>query len=82
MVHVDIEVPVMGKIYEFNLNENVKILSVIEEIVHVIARMEKRNWKGQVEQLLLCNCTTQNILPNDKTLSECNVKDGVWLMLV
>lgn len=82
MVHVDIEVPIIGRTYEFNLNENVKILSVVEEIVHVIAQMEKRNWEGNMEQLLLCNCSTQNILPKDKTLSECNVLDGVWLMLV
>lgn len=82
MIHVDVEVPILDKTYECSLNENVKTKTVIVEIAHVIAQNEQRSWQESKERLLLCNCSNGNILPQEKTLYECNVQDGCHLMLV
>lgn len=82
MIHVDIVVPSIDKTYEFTLNENIKLLYVIEEIAYVIAQNEQRSWVGEMGDLLLCNCSSGMVLPRERTLHECHVMDGNELLLI
>lgn len=82
MLHVEIEVPALDKKYEFSLNENVTVKNVIEEVAAVIGQHEQRSWSREESPLLLCSCTSLRILPEGKTLYECQVQPGSRLMLI
>lgn len=82
MLHVDVNVPAVNKNYEFSLNENIKIKSVIEEIAFVISQHEGRSWAEDTDRLELCNISNGHLLPKGKTLYDCKVQAGNKLMLL
>lgn len=53
MIIVEIEVPVMGKRYDFQIDESVPLCEVKEEIVEMICRKEQCLLRGDPGRLLL-----------------------------
>lgn len=82
MLHVEIEVPALDRKYEFSLNENVKIKEIVEEVAAVVGQHEQKSWRENGNPFLLCNCSTSRILPDGKTLYECQIQPGSRLMLI
>ena len=82
MILVDIYVPSMNQGYDFRLEQNAVISSVIDELVEVISQKEKCSLIGDQEKLSLCSYERQTILPKKNTLAECGIHTGSKLMLV
>lgn len=82
MVLVDVIVPSVNKVYDFQLSENAQISTVIEEICEMISQKERVSIAGNVTDLLLCDKDTNCILENNKTLAECNVATGHSLIFI
>ena len=82
MIHVDVRIPALDETLEFSLNETIKIALIIEEIAFVIEQNKQRRWNDSIDNLLLCNCSNQVILPREKSLYECNVTNGSKLLLL
>lgn len=82
MLHVEIKVPALDKKYEFSLNENVTVKNVIEEVAAVIGQHEQKSWSQGEAPLVLCSCSGLGILPEGKTLYECQIQPGSQLMLI
>ncbi len=82
MLHVDVNIPVISKSYEFSLNEHTTISTLIEEIANVISQKEQREWTRGEEKLILCNLSDGHMLPEGKTLHQCQVLPGSRLMLL
>ena len=82
MVLVDIFVPSVDKVYDFQLSENTLISIVIEEISEMIGQKERLGVVGDVHGLQLCDKERQCILPQNRTLSECGITTGKSLILV
>ena len=82
MVVVDIFVPAIDKVYNFSLNENVRIDAVITEITDMIEQKEKMSYTGDQKQLRLFDKKTGQALPVGNTLSECYITSGKYLILV
>lgn len=82
MLHVEIEVPALEKRYEFGLNENMKIRVIIEEVAAIIGQHEEKKWDLNDSPLILCCCGTGQILPEGRTLYECQVQPGSRLLLL
>ena len=82
MIMVDVYVPVLDKEYDFCLNPDVKISTVIEEISEMIARKEHSQIMGNVEELILCDREEGRILNRAGTLGVCRIQTGRRLMLV
>lgn len=82
MIMVDVYVPVFHKEYDFCLNPDVKIDTVIEEISEMIARKEHSQIVGNAGELMLCDRKEGRILDGTKTLGSCRIKTGSRLMLV
>lgn len=82
MVLVDVIVPSVNKVYDFQLSENAPISTVIEEICEMISQKERVSIAGSVTDLLLCNKDTNSILDSSKTLAECNVITGQSLIFI
>ncbi len=82
MIMVDVYVPVLDKEYDFCLNPDVKISTVIEEISEMIARKEHSQIAGNTEKMILCDREEGRILDGTKTLGVCRIQTGSRLMLV
>jgi hypothetical protein len=82
VILVDIYVPSVGNIYDFQLDENEKISAIIEEIMELISQKEHCNLIGDGDKLMLCSKDNKSILPNESTLNRENIKTGNRLLLV
>lgn len=82
MILVDIYVPSVNNVYDFQLDEQTKIGTLIEEVAELIEQKEQCKIVGRVEELMLCKQQEKIIFPWNKTLEECNVQTGNSLLLV
>lgn len=82
MILVDIYIPMIDRTADFHLEENVPVRSLVEEIGEMIAQITKSELEHSSSKLLLCDCLSMRILPENKTLTECGIKSGSRLLIV
>ena len=82
MILVDIYVPAVGNTYDFQLDEEEKIGTLIEEIGELIGQKERSRIVGDIGKLMLCFCKDKKILPKNSTLATSGVQNGDSLILV
>lgn len=82
MILVDIYVPSVENTYDFQLDENTPISTIIEEIGELIEQKEHCAIVGEMEKLLLCTRKDEKILSKGQTLDGCGIKTGDSLILV
>jgi hypothetical protein len=82
VILVDIYVPTVGNVYDFQLDENEKIRTIVEEIGELISQKEHCRLVGEMGNLMLCSMDNKSILPNDLTLYQVGIKTGNSLLLV
>ncbi|GFI19446.1 hypothetical protein IMSAGC009_04627 [Lachnospiraceae bacterium] len=82
MILVDVFVPSVNNVYDFQLDENTPVQRVIGEICELIGQKERCGLTGNAEELMLCSRNEKCILPGDCTLMACGVKTGNSLILV
>jgi hypothetical protein len=82
VILVDIYVPTVGNVYDFQLDENEKISTIIEEIGELISQKEHCRLIGEMNNLMLCSMDKKSILSNDLTLYQSGIKTGNSLLLV
>lgn len=82
MILVDIYVPSTEQEYDFRLDQNARVSSVIDELVELISQKERCTLMGEADKLVLCSREQQSVLPNHCTLAECNIRTGSKLILV
>lgn len=82
MILVDVYVPALNEIYDFNIDENTTVLSVVRELCEVICQHER--WPsivGSNDAMILSCLQLEQILPLHRSLSECGVEPGFRLIL-
>lgn len=82
MILVDIYVPAVGNVYDFQLEETEKAGTIIEEIAELIGQKEHCRIVGDVRNLMLCLKEKNEILPRELTLAEMGIRTGNSLILV
>lgn len=82
MILVDIYVPGVDKVYDFQLNENTPIATVVDEIAEMVGQKERSPLQGNASELLLCDKATGRILHGGDTLSGAGITTGRTLILV
>lgn len=82
MVLVDIFVPSVDKTYNFSLNENIAVHTIIDEIEEMIAQKEQTILRGESSAMELWLKETKSMLSREHTLAENGVKTGCFLILV
>ena len=82
MILVDIYVPSVDREYDFGLDEKARIAGIIEEVASMVSQKEQCDLKGSADALLLCSMQDKGILPREKTLEQCQIRNGSRLMLV
>lgn len=82
MILVDIYVPSVDKVYDFQLNEHTPISAVIEELSEMIGQKERSPLYGNASELMLCDKSSGRIMHKSDTLSSAGITTGRTLILV
>lgn len=82
MILVDIYVPAVGNVYDFQLDEEEKIGAIVEEIGELVGQKEHCQISGNIGELLLCSRENKQILPKNLTLSASGIHNGSSLILL
>ncbi len=82
MIIVDVNVFILDKLYDFELNEEAKVREVIEEIVHMVEQKEKTAFTGDIGDMVLVDNFRKDILNPDYTLAQQGIDSGWNLSLV
>lgn len=82
MILVDIYVPSVDQIYNFNLSEEISISAIVNEIIGMISQKEQTALNGNQNDMNLYSVRDKRILPRDNTLLDCSIMTGSYLMLV
>lgn len=82
MILVDVYIPSVDQNYNFRLNEEAEIQTVIREIASMVAQKEQTQLCGDNSELQLYNLKDKCVLPKKNTLSDCSVTSGTLLMLL
>lgn len=81
MIIVEIEIPIMGKKYDFQIDENAPIYEVKKEIVEVICRKEQCPLQGDLKKLLVLQQGGYEI-KQENSAQENGLRTGSRLILV
>lgn len=82
MIMVDIYFPVVDCTYSFKLDENVKVIYLIQEISEMMCKKYRSTLGKTATDFLLCTLEGKRILGNDMTLAASGVINGDCLMMV
>lgn len=82
MIIIDVEVPILGRVYDFKVNPKDKAGTVAEEMVRRIKEKEEGRQYKEEENFLLCLPETQEILNPAESLLSYAITDGTRLLLL
>lgn len=82
MIIVDVEVPSLERKYQFSVEEQVPVDTLIAELAEIICQKEQCVLKGELGELCLCSGEQKRILSRYATLAQQGVVNADWLMLV
>lgn len=82
MILVDVEAPVMGKTYDFQIDGGIPVNIVARQMRDMICMKEQCDYCGNEDSLTLWDIRGERLMPGDKTADECGIITGMSLMLV
>lgn len=82
MIIVDVYVPALDREYDFNLDQSVKVSTIIEEISEMIAHKEHSEIVGSMDRLMLFDRQEGKRIPGSATLASSGIRTGSKLILV
>lgn len=80
MIIVDIVVPIIDVTYDFSIDENTAIGTIVEDIVDLVMQKEGVDMDGAPEMQLF-SFSQRRALDSSKTLEECGIDTGDRLVL-
>lgn len=81
MILVDVYIPIIQKTYDFMLEETINVQTAIDEIVEMVCQKEGFASVNNTNGFNLFLCYSQQLLANNKSLSENGVVTGDRLIL-
>ncbi|MCI8667679.1 MAG: hypothetical protein HFG82_13610 [Dorea sp.] len=82
MIIIDVEVPLLDKKYDVQIDESIPVYEVKEEITDMICRKEQCVLVGKIERLLIWDMQSGKRLDEKLTAWESGLVTGSRLMLV
>lgn len=81
-MNVDVMLPSYGRTYEFELDGDKMICSIIEEIAELISQKEHCAFDSNTKELLLLHCESKKLLNSYQTLEQSGVSNSDTLILI
>ncbi|MDR2889438.1 MAG: EsaB/YukD family protein [Lachnospiraceae bacterium] len=82
MIMIDIAVPSLGKSFDFCLDDEKRVDSLLSELIQLITDQEDSILRGEVKELWLCEMEGGLILNRDRSLAEQGIASGAELLLI
>ena len=82
MIIVDVVVPSLERKYQFSLEEQMPVETLIAELAEIICQKEQCTLIGDTKELCLCSGEKKRILNRKATLSQQGVVNADWLLLI
>lgn len=82
MIIIEVEVPMMGKQYDFQIDENVPLSEVMEEAAEMICQKEQCPVQGDTRRMLMWNAQNHVQLLKEQTASENGLRTGSRILMV
>lgn len=82
MILVDIYIPSLGETHDFNLDENAKIISIVQEVSEMLAVRYKTSINKNPEEFVLCSVEGERMLNGNTTLAENGITNGCKLLML
>ena len=79
-IFVEVLVPATGKNYEFLLPSVMKVGVAAELIAQAVIEIE--GVRAAKDNVMLCSCEDERVLPNNSTIEKVGIMDGAKLLLV
>ena len=81
MIIVEIEVPIMGKRYDFQIDEDVPLYEVKDEVAEMICRKEQCRLQGDLRRMIIWT-PDGRALRRECTARENGLRTGSRILLV
>lgn len=81
MILIDVQIPVLDRIYDFELDEDSMAGVLMEEIIALIAKKEHLT-VNEGKEMYLYSLGQENVLKKDRTLRQQGICDGDRLILI
>ena len=81
MIIINVEIPIMGKVYDFQIDENVPLYEAQEEIAEMICRRQQCRMNGQEHRLILWDKKRNLMLRREGTALENGLETGSELLM-
>ena len=81
MIIINVEIPIMGKVYDFQIDENVPLYEAQEEIAEMICRRQQCRLNGQEHRLILWDKKRNLMLRREGTALENGLETGSELLM-
>lgn len=81
MIMVEVSVPALSGKYDFELDESTKVQLLIEEMLEMLCRKEKRSMPERTDAFCLSDMDTGALLDRDAALRDYHVRSGSRLIL-
>ena len=81
MINVDVYVPSLDRVYNFNLDEELKLSVLIEELSELICKKEHSLLEGEKERFIMGSIDQRLNFNSEYSLKEYSVKNGERLIL-
>lgn len=82
MIVVEVEVPSLERKYQFSLEAQVPVDTLVAEITEIICQKEQCKLHGRVGEMCLCSGEQKRILNRYATLSQQGIKNADCLLLI
>lgn len=82
MILVDIYIPSIDEVFDFELDEQARVQQLTKEIIEMISQKTKSKFLGDSEEFILYNMTKKYPLRNEVSLLAGGVANGDRLMLI
>lgn len=82
MILVEVYIPAADETFDFELDENVKIKQIVNELCGMLRKKISGSLSENSEEFILCSMDKKKILPEERTLTQCRIRDGSKLLLV
>ena len=82
MILVDVYIPAIDEVLDFELDEYAKVQELMREMTEMLVRRTKSKNVDPVENFLLYDKETGTALPDDASLHSYGIRSGDRLMLV
>ena len=81
MIIVNVEIPIMGENYDFQIDENAPIYEVQEEIVEMICRRQQCGLDGLEHRLLLWDKKRSLMIRREASAKDNGLETGSELLM-